>query len=217
MNNDSSVVKAEKKSLQISEAESHLALPLCEGTAEAITTAVRYIIVSVGIPEKNYPGKVEVLVMNRFIRNNYPDFSLEEIKYAFDLAVARRLGEDVDPVCYGALSAEYIGRILSAYIRYRGLGIFFSTGSQWRERIQNAFDSFLRSGEHIYYPLEFYYQLRDDNIINQCQAPQRAFQIHVKICALFEYAREVKSALYERCPIETEPQNDHHYNNINNL
>lgn len=63
---------------------------------------------------ESYPTPSEDAVLIKVIREKYSGFTLEEFKIAFMMAVSRELGElNVDH--FQMFSAEYLGRVMSAY------------------------------------------------------------------------------------------------------
>ena len=83
---------------------------------EDLKQVLRYSMVLVGLRGNNMPTEEEKFVLLNFIRSNFGNQTLEEIKLAFELAVSGKLG--IDAKCYENFSCEYFGRIMKAYIDY---------------------------------------------------------------------------------------------------
>jgi hypothetical protein len=81
---------------------------------EDIKQVLRYVMVLVGLRGQNLPSEEERFVLLNFIRSNFGNQTPEEIKLAFEWAVAGRL--NIDAKCYENFSCEYFGRIMKAYI-----------------------------------------------------------------------------------------------------
>lgn len=62
------------------------------------------------------PTQEEFDFLKIFILRNYPGHTVDEIRLAFDLAIAGKL--DVDAKCYENFSCEYFGRIMTAYRKW---------------------------------------------------------------------------------------------------
>lgn len=83
---------------------------------EDLKQVLRYAMVLVGLRGNNMPTDEEKFVLLNFIRSNFGNQTPEEIRLAFDMAVAGKLG--VDAKCYENFSCEYFGRIMKAYLDY---------------------------------------------------------------------------------------------------
>jgi hypothetical protein len=83
---------------------------------EDIKQVLRYSMVLVGLRSNNMPSEEEKFVLLNFIRTNFGNQTPEEIKLAFEWAVAGKL--EIDAKCYENFSCEYFGRIMKAYIDY---------------------------------------------------------------------------------------------------
>lgn len=84
-------------------------------TEEDIDVLFRRIFVVMGLPTKAAEiTSEEGGILLSFIKKYYSDLTLENFNEAFLEAAAHKL--NVDTKCYGVLSCEYVGRILSAYI-----------------------------------------------------------------------------------------------------
>ncbi len=70
----------------------------------------------VGIPEAKFPGRLETQVMLNYIKKNYPGHTCDEIRLAFDKAIAGELPIEMKDVkAYNNFSVLYLGSIMRAY------------------------------------------------------------------------------------------------------
>lgn len=83
---------------------------------DIIKQALRYSMLLVGLRGSNLPTEEEKFVLTNFVKSNFGNNTCEEIKLAFEMAVAGKL--NVDAKCYENFSCEYFGRIMSAYQEY---------------------------------------------------------------------------------------------------
>ena len=83
---------------------------------EDLKQVLRYSMVLVGLRGNNMPTEEEKFVLINFIKTNFGNLTLEEIKLAFEWAVSGKLG--IDAKCYENFSCEYFGRIAKSYIDY---------------------------------------------------------------------------------------------------
>ena len=83
---------------------------------EDIKQALRYSMLLVGLRGSNLPTEEEKFVLTNFVKSNFGNNTCEEIKLAFEMAVAGKL--NIDCNCYENFSCEYFGRIMSAYLEY---------------------------------------------------------------------------------------------------
>lgn len=75
---------------------------------------LRLVMVKVGIRANNIPGEIETAVLLSHIATEYGNHTCEEIKLAFDLAIAAKL--DLKEVsCYENFSCLYFSMIMNAY------------------------------------------------------------------------------------------------------
>lgn len=100
--------------IAIRQAQSAIALRVRD--EEDIKQALRYTMVLVGLRGNNLPTEEEKVVLTNFVKSNFGNNTCEEIKIAFEMAVAGKL--NVDAKCYENFSCEYFGRIMNAYIEY---------------------------------------------------------------------------------------------------
>lgn len=71
---------------------------------------------AIGLREANFPDEVETMALMQFIRSNYHNHTVGEIKMAFEMAIAGKL--DVDAVSYENFSMAYFGKIMSAFRKW---------------------------------------------------------------------------------------------------
>lgn len=81
-----------------------------------IKEVLRYSMLLVGLRGNNLPTEEEKFVLTNFVRSNFGNQTPEEIKIAFEMAVAGKL--NIDAKCYENFSCEYFGRIMNAYLDY---------------------------------------------------------------------------------------------------
>lgn len=70
-------------------------------------------MMKVGLREQNWPTDEETAVLIQHIESNYGGHTVEELRLAFDMAIAGKL--DVDPVCYENFSCLYFSKIMGVY------------------------------------------------------------------------------------------------------
>jgi hypothetical protein len=76
-----------------------------------LKSTLAYIFQLIGLTK--LPEKEEFLVIEDFIRSTYPNFTINEFRLAFKLAVQRKLDCDIEH--YEKFSPKYISQIMSAY------------------------------------------------------------------------------------------------------
>jgi len=77
---------------------------------------LRYSMLLVGLRANNMPTEEESFVLINFIKSNFGNVTLAEIKLAFDMAVAGKLS--IDAKCYENFSCEFFGRIMARYLEF---------------------------------------------------------------------------------------------------
>ena len=92
------------------------AITLRVSNEDTIKQALRYSMLLVGLRGSNLPTEEEKFVLTNFVKSNFGNNTCEEIKLAFEMAVAGKL--NIDSKCYENFSCEYFGRIMSAYLEY---------------------------------------------------------------------------------------------------
>jgi hypothetical protein len=99
---------------------------IVKSTVEDITQVLRWVMLKVGVREKQLPSKEEKEVLIEHILTNYGNHTPNEIKLAFDMAILGKLedvngrGEpiDLDVNCYGDFSCLYFSKVMNAYRRW---------------------------------------------------------------------------------------------------
>jgi len=77
---------------------------------------LRYSMLLVGLRANNMPTEEEKFVLINFIKTNFANVTIAQIKLAFDMAVAGKL--QVDAKCYENFSCEFFGRIMAKYLEF---------------------------------------------------------------------------------------------------
>lgn len=77
---------------------------------------LRYSMLLVGLRANNMPTEEEKFVLINFIKTNFANVTIAQIKMAFDFAVAGKL--EVDAKCYENFSCEFFGRIMARFLEY---------------------------------------------------------------------------------------------------
>lgn len=81
-----------------------------------LRNVLKYAMIKVGVRGKNFPVGVEKSLLLNHIFENYGNHTAEEIKLAFDLAIAGKLGLDTNDIkCYENFSCLYFSNIMNAY------------------------------------------------------------------------------------------------------
>ncbi len=83
---------------------------------ENLKQVLRYSMLLVGLRANNMPTDEEKFVLINFIKTNFANVTIAQIKLAFDMAVAGKLG--VDAKCYENFSCEFFGRIMARYLEF---------------------------------------------------------------------------------------------------
>jgi hypothetical protein len=83
---------------------------------EEIKQVLRYVMILVGLRGNNLPTDEEKFVLISFIKSNFANQTVAEIKLAFEMAVAGKF--QVDVKTYENFSCEYFARIMNAYLDY---------------------------------------------------------------------------------------------------
>ena len=91
-------------------------IPIRRRSEEDIKEVLRYVMVLVGLRGVNMPTDEEKYVLLNFIRLNFGNQTPEEIRLAFEYAIAGKF--EIDAKCYENFSCEYFGRIMKAYIDF---------------------------------------------------------------------------------------------------
>lgn len=89
---------------------------VADSSMEEVKEVLRYAMMKLGLRGQNLPSEIEKMLIIHHVFSNYGGHSLDEIRFAFDLAILRKL--DVDPQCYENFSCDYISRIMAAYRKW---------------------------------------------------------------------------------------------------
>ncbi len=178
---------------------------------EEIRKPLKYIVALTGIKEGNLPDGNEKLILIDFIRENYRDYSPGELKYAFSKAMARNF--DVDPNCYGSLSCEYIGRVLSAYEHYEKNGgsnglplkrYYSGSDDENRALVEFAFQKFLNGETNFFkYTSLIYGQLVSDGITKNPLKGSCSWRTYPKFVFIVNLFQKLKNADREHIYVAT--------------
>jgi hypothetical protein len=129
-------------------------------SVESLKEVLRYCMLLVGLRAKNFPANAEKEVLIQFIFDQYSGHTVEEIKLAFDMAVAGKLDvEDVN--CYENFSPIYFGKIMNAYRKW--------AAQQYRQEVKEDFKEIHYTAEQLQdlkrkWTEEFYQRLRNGKI-----------------------------------------------------
>jgi hypothetical protein len=91
-------------------------IPIRARGQEDLKDVLRYCMVLVGLRGNNMPTDEEKFVLLNFIRTNFGNQTPEEIRIAFESALAGKF--EIDVKCYENFSCEYFARIVKAYIDF---------------------------------------------------------------------------------------------------
>lgn len=89
---------------------------IAESSTEELKQTIRYILVKLGVRERNWPEDDEKIILLRHFVENYAWHTLNEIVLAFDMAIVGKL--DGDFACYENFTCEYVSRVMRAYRRW---------------------------------------------------------------------------------------------------
>lgn len=84
-----------------------------KATIEQIKEVLRLVMIKIGLRAQNWPTDEEKLVLIEHIVSNYGGHTLQEIKLAFDMAIADRLEVEVNS--FENFSCLYFSTIMNAY------------------------------------------------------------------------------------------------------
>lgn len=84
-----------------------------KASLDEIKQVLRYVMVKLGLRERNWPEDDEKTILLRHVIENYFAHTLDEIILAFDMAMMGKLG--VESKCYENFSCEYFTGIMNAY------------------------------------------------------------------------------------------------------
>jgi len=85
----------------------------------SISTMINYLYVLLNIKKDNQLNEIEESVLNGFILSNYQNYTTDEIKHAFRLAVAGKLQIEM----YQKLDSVTFGKVLVNYNKFKQLKI----------------------------------------------------------------------------------------------
>lgn len=80
---------------------------------EEIKQALRYAMMKIGLRDQNWPSEEEKILMIDHITANFGGHAIDEIRLAFDMAIAGKLNVEVN--CYENFSCLYFSSIMNAY------------------------------------------------------------------------------------------------------
>jgi hypothetical protein len=90
--------------------------PLKLAAIEDIKGVLRYAMVKVGLRAANFPADIEKSILIDHIITHYGNHTVDEIRLAFDMAIAGKLDlKDEQVVCYENFSCLYFSTIMNAY------------------------------------------------------------------------------------------------------
>jgi len=166
-----------------------LAAPKVERSMDdAISAAVKYACINLGIRPENYPDTYMTAAIVDSIRTNHGTLTIKELKLAFDMAAALRL--DFDPRTFQHISPLYMNELLTAYKKWASSTYKYLRpdgdinaeadkpdwshkiyrrlpGGVLRGEIQQGYENFLRGilTDRRYIPYEWWAQLVLDGYI----------------------------------------------------
>jgi len=84
-------------------------------SGDDIIQMLNYLYVLLNVKKENQLNQIEESVLNGFIVNNYKNFTIDEIKHAFRLAIAGQLGIEM----FQKLDAITFGKVLLSYNEFK--------------------------------------------------------------------------------------------------
>jgi hypothetical protein len=82
-----------------------------------------YLYALTGLNKNNYPSKEESLLLANFIKDEYQNLTLQEVKLAFSLSVKMELKQFIDKNesldHFQSFSPMYFGKVIAAYKKYK--------------------------------------------------------------------------------------------------
>lgn len=95
--------------------------PIKDASDEEIAQVLRYVMVKVGLRAKDFPAEEETEVIFQHIRENYSAHKLEELRLAFNMAIAGKLELSHKEVkVYDQFTCDYVSLIMNAYRSWAG-------------------------------------------------------------------------------------------------
>lgn len=93
------------------------------GGLEEIGSVLFYLYSLTGLNKNNYPNRDESLLLANFIHSEFQNYTLEEIKLAFNLAIKMELsqfmGKNDSVDHFQSFSPVYFGKVMGAYKKYK--------------------------------------------------------------------------------------------------
>ena len=86
---------------------------LQQNELQTIEQTFRYVFLLIGLRRENQPSEAESMVLAKFVLDYLGKYTTEDIKLAYELAVAKQLKVDVR--CFQMFTAQYLGEIMDAY------------------------------------------------------------------------------------------------------
>lgn len=147
-----------------------------ETDPEELNKALRYAILKIGL--RSIPGDEEYQVLTLHILENFGDFTPDEIRLAFDMAIMCRLDVEANP--FDNFSCRYISGIINAYRIWKNRTVELisretkpeqkalpPTEVNWGGEVEYYFQK-LKAGEFIRYmtyPVQLYKQMVKDGFV----------------------------------------------------
>lgn len=88
-----------------------------ESSIEDLKKSLRMVMLKVGLRANNIPDGEEKLILINHVIENFGGNTVDEIKLAFDMAIAGKLNLD-DVKCYENFSCMYFSMIMGAYRKW---------------------------------------------------------------------------------------------------
>lgn len=90
---------------------------IAHSDADQISQVLRLVMVKIGLRAQNWPGGEEKVVLLDHVVQNYGGNRVEEIRLAFEMAMAGKL--DIETVnCFENFSCSYFSGIMNAYRKW---------------------------------------------------------------------------------------------------
>ena len=93
---------------------------IAKSSVEDISQALRLVMVKVGLRAQNWPSEEEKIVLINHIVENFGGNKVDEIRLAFDMAIAGKLefGKDESIIPYENFSCLYFSSVMNAYRKW---------------------------------------------------------------------------------------------------
>lgn len=92
------------------------AVKIAKADVKELKEVLMLVMLKVGLRGNNLPAEIEKAVLIGHIYENYSGHTLDEIKLAFDMAIAGKL--DIDANCYENFSCLYFSNVMNAYRKW---------------------------------------------------------------------------------------------------